>query len=146
MKSLIKSFKCAFSGIFYAIKRERNFRIHLTVVYYLVLVAYFAEITRNDAILIVICSGLVLMAELFNTSLELACDKMGKEFDILIKNAKDVSAGAVLVQAFASLVVGVTIFLPKIVTIIENINLYWGISILTSLPLAIIFIFKGEKE
>lgn len=146
MKSLINSFKFAFFGIKYAIKHERNFRIHLTFIYYLILFSYFAKITENDTVILVISCGLVLTTELFNTAIELVCDKDGNDYNIFVKYAKDVAAAAVLVQAFVSIIICIVVFLPKISTILEHLNIFWLISILTSLPLAVLFIFKGEKE
>jgi diacylglycerol kinase (ATP) len=56
----------------------------------------------------------VLSAEAVNTAVEALADKLSPEPDPLIKRAKDVAAGAVLIVAIAALIIGIIIFLPKL--------------------------------
>ncbi len=63
------------------------------------------------------------MAEAFNTAIEKLCDKVSPQTDSLIKIAKDVAAGAVLLFVFAAVTVGLIVFLPKIIVFsVENLE------------------------
>ena len=65
-------------------------------------------------IALLICIGAVLAAEAFNTALEALADRISTEYSPLIRDAKDLSAGAVLILAIMSATVGLIIFLPKL--------------------------------
>ena len=62
-----------------------------------------------------ICIGLVLSAELFNTALEHIVDKITNEHEEWARKTKDASAGAVLILALVALVIGVIIWLPYLI-------------------------------
>lgn len=114
MIKLIQSFKVAFSGIFLAIRRERNMQIHLLAVMFVSLFGWWLKINRVEWMIILICFGMVISAELFNTAIELICDKFHPEKDETIKRVKDISAGAVLVIAVVSAIIGGLILFPYI--------------------------------
>jgi len=84
----------------------------MTVV--VVLAAVFFDLTSGELLAVILATGLVWSAELFNTAIEKLCDTFSKDFHPSIKFVKDVSAAAVLISAIAALVVGVIVFLPKI--------------------------------
>jgi len=62
-------------------------------------------------------SGLVLMAEIFNTAIEKLADKITKEHDQSIADIKDLTSGAVTLLGFLALVCGAIIYLPYIMTL-----------------------------
>lgn len=110
MENLVKSFSYAFSGIFYAVRNERNLRIHLSAT---VLVSEFAGLyglSRTGYALLLILCGAVIAAELVNTAIEAVVDMDSPEYSPLAKIAKDVAAGAVLVLAIAAIGVAVILF------------------------------------
>lgn len=145
IKSLVKSFRFAFEGLKYCIKNERNFRIHLVAVFYVLFFSHIAKLSSTEFSIILICFAQVLAGELFNTSIESLGNKDGKEFNLFIKNAKDISASAVLVCAIICVVIGFTIFTPKIHIVLENLTaIYKGILIIMT-PINLWFIFKGRK-
>jgi diacylglycerol kinase len=82
----------------------------------LVLIAgiYF-NITLLEWIFIVLASGMVFAAEAFNTAIEIDMNLTSPEFHPHARDTKDVAAGAVLITAVVAMVIGVIIFLPRIV-------------------------------
>jgi diacylglycerol kinase (ATP) len=64
---------------------------------------------------------MVFIAETINSAIEALCDTVSLEYKVNIKYAKDVSAGAVLVSATVSVITGLIVFLPYIVTLVKNI-------------------------
>ena len=77
MKSLIKSFGYAFSGIFEALRYERNMRIHFVCMIYMysfLFVYDFFEITRTQLAVIFLANMAVVAAELINTAVERTVD------------------------------------------------------------------------
>ena len=117
MKKLIKSFKYAFEGILTGIKEEQNMKIHISI---MILVIIFGILFKISKIEWIICSalfGLVISMEMINTAIENTVDLITKEKSEQAKIAKDVAAGAVLVSAIASAIIGLMIFLPRILAI-----------------------------
>ncbi len=118
-KKLINSFKYAISGIITSFKTERNMKIHILVMILVIIAGIVFKLSLLDWIILVIMFGLVISAELFNTAIETTIDMITKEKNEKAKIAKDVAAGAVLVLAVASVIVGLIIFIPKILDFIK---------------------------
>ncbi|MBR3689519.1 MAG: diacylglycerol kinase family protein [Eggerthellaceae bacterium] len=114
MRALIRSFKCAAAGIVHAIKTQRNMRIHVFVAVCALLVSYLLELDPSEWGIILLCIGLVMAAECFNTAIEAVVDKVSPEVHPLAKHAKDCAAGAVLICALISIAAGLTIFVPAL--------------------------------
>lgn len=118
MKKLINSFKYAFEGLFVAIKRERNLKIHIFIMVIVILLGFLLKISEFEWILCIICFAMVIGGELFNTAIETAVDIAMPEKNKKAKVAKDVSASAVLIFAIGAAVIGIIIFIPKIINLI----------------------------
>ena len=114
MKKLIKSFKYAFEGIFKGIKEEQNMKIHITIMILVIIFGIMLKISKAELIICIILFGLIISMELINTAIENTVDLVTKEKNEQAKIAKDVAAGAVLVSAIASAIIGLIIFVPKI--------------------------------
>ncbi len=110
-----RSFVYAWQGIVSLFGNEPNARIHLCVALLVVAAGFFFNISASEWCLVTLCIGGVFMAEAFNTAIEKLCDKVSPQTDSLIKIAKDVAAGAVLLFVFAAVTVGLIVFLPKII-------------------------------
>lgn len=117
MKKLLKSFKYAFDGIFTGIKEEQNMKIHITIMILVIIFGIMLKISKMEWIICIILFGLVISMELINTAIENTVDLVTKEKNEQAKIAKDVAAGAVLVSAIASAIIGLIIFVPKILLI-----------------------------
>jgi undecaprenol kinase len=118
--SFKESQRHAIKGIKLIIKNERNFRIQLLVALIVIIIGLLLNITHMDWIAVGFLIALVLVTEAFNSVIEAVCDTISKEYRLNIKYAKDVSAGAVLVSTFLSIALGLVIFLPYIIDIIEK--------------------------
>ena len=105
------SLNYAFLGLKIVWQKELNFRIEVCCACLILLLASFFKVSL---IPIVLCCALVLSLELVNSALEYVLDLVSPEFHTSVKHAKDIAAGAVLVAAFASLIVAVVLFFPFI--------------------------------
>lgn len=107
---LWRSFHHAFEGIIYATRTQRNMRLHLVVAALVLTATLLLRLGRPYLIGIVITVAVVIACELFNTAIEAVVDLMTLTHHPLAKVAKDTAAGAVLVVAFAAVVVGYLTF------------------------------------
>lgn len=119
MKSdgLISSFKYAIEGIKNAYKAERNLKIHVLAMIIVILLGFILKIAVWEWVVCIVLFALVIGAELFNTSIEEVVNLLSPEIRIHAKYAKDIAAGAVLVNAFFAAVVGCIILIPKIISL-----------------------------
>ena len=112
------SIKNCLEGINFVITNESNFKIEIVIGIIALLLSYILKISRIEFIIILIMIALVLTSEIINTSIEKVVDLYTKDYNNLAKIAKDVSAGSVLVMSIFSLLVGATVFLPKIINVL----------------------------
>ena len=118
MKKFIKSLGFAWEGIRYATKTQRNFKIHLTVGSVAIISGLIFKINSIEWVLLILTITAVLVAELANTIVETIMDFVSPDFNGIVKIVKDLSAGAVLLTAIASIIVGLIIFMPKLLDIL----------------------------
>lgn len=118
-KKLINSFKYAFSGIKTCIYKERNIKIHISIMFLVIISGMVLDINIYEWLVCLVLFGAVISAEMINTAIETVVDMITLKNDPLAKQAKDISAGAVLVLAIFSSLIGLIIFLPKIIKILE---------------------------
>ncbi len=104
-RSILWSFNYAIEGMVYALRTQRNMRIHVAAAVITLVGALVLGVDRISLAAIVFAISLVFVAELINTAIEAAVDVATDRYDPLAKVAKDVSAGAVLVAAMNALVV-----------------------------------------
>ena len=116
-KKLSNSFKYAFEGIFSSFKSERNMKIHFTIMLLVIIFGFIFKISMLEWIICIFCFAMVIGAEMFNTAIETVVDIAMPYRNDKAKIAKDVAAGAVLVFAIASAIIGLIIFLPKIINL-----------------------------
>lgn len=107
MKKLVYSFVYAFRGIGHCLRRERNFRLHLTIALYVCLLAPYFALSRGEWAALILVFGLVPAAEAFNTAVERLVDLTSPQPHPLARAAKDVAAGAVLLCALTAVGVAV---------------------------------------
>ncbi|WP_274309568.1 diacylglycerol kinase family protein [Solibacillus daqui] len=108
----IKSFRYAVAGIVTATK-EQNLRFHLLSAVIVLLAGIFTGLNMIEWLIIILVIALVIGTEMVNTAIERVVDLASPEIHPLAKQAKDIAAGAVLVFAIASVIIGLLIFLPK---------------------------------
>lgn len=111
-KARARSFRYAAAGIKALISGEHNARIHGLATVAVVAAGLIAGLQRWEWVAVIICIGVVLMAEGFNSAVEALADKTCSTPDPLIKRAKDIAAGAVLLFVLAAVATGLIIFIP----------------------------------
>lgn len=112
--SKILSFKYALVGIATALKGEPNMKFHFFVSLVVVALALVLKLSKSDWISIIFLIGFVISLELTNTAIEAVVDAFTDKEHPGAKMAKDIAAGAVLVAALTSMILGTIIFLPYI--------------------------------
>jgi diacylglycerol kinase len=120
MKKLIKSFKYAADGIRYIYKSQPNFTIHTICALIALFLAALLRFNLTEWALAVVVIGLVLAAEAFNTALERAVDCAGETKSEKARQAKDSAAAAVMILASSAAVVGVLLYLVKIIQLLRG--------------------------
>lgn len=113
--SLAKSFGFALSGLREAVFRGRNFRIQLTFGVLACILGIILKLAPYEWLDLTIVITLVLILELVNTSIEALVDIVSPEIQEKARIAKDVAAATVLVASIGSVIVGILLFLPKLV-------------------------------
>lgn len=112
------SFKHALDGVIYTFKTQPNFKVHLFFAILATLAGFYFRISRAEWSVIIFIIGLVLVAEMINTSIEAVVDLHTEQYHDLAKVAKDVSAGMVLITALMAVITGILIFLPYLLALI----------------------------
>lgn len=116
IKKRISSFNYAFKGLKYILETQHNFLIHLVIAVLVTAAGLLLDISNLEWCILVIAIAMVLGAEAFNTSLEKLTDILSPEYSIKAGIVKDIAAAAVLITAIASVIIGLIIFLPKILS------------------------------
>ncbi|MDE6298965.1 MAG: diacylglycerol kinase family protein [Muribaculaceae bacterium] len=114
------SFKYAVKGLTALFRYEHNARIHLAVALLAIIAGVWLEISPLEWCLVVGCIVLVLAGEAFNSAVEALADEVSAEFSPLIGRAKDLGAAAVLLLAAGAVIIGLIIFLPKILSLLTE--------------------------
>lgn len=112
LMKLIKSFGYALEGILTAFKQQ-NMQIHFASMVIVIIAGIFTGISTFEWLILVLVIALVMGAEMINSAIESVVDLASPDIHPLAKQAKDIAAGAVLIFAICSVVIGLIIFLPK---------------------------------
>jgi undecaprenol kinase len=110
----INSYRNAINGIIVAVRSELHLKFHLVSAIIAVTAGIYFQISRIEWGLVAIAIGGVIIAELFNTAMELLCDYLTLEHDERIGVVKDIAAGAVLISSITAIIIGVIVFIPLI--------------------------------
>ena len=119
MGKIINSFKYAFTGIASAFRTEKNMKIHAGIMVLVIIMGIIFKIEVWEWIVCIIWFSIVIGGELFNTAIEIAVNLAMPKINDDAKRSKDISAGGVLVFAIGSAIVGMLIFLPKIILLLS---------------------------
>lgn len=125
-KRLTNSFKYAFEGILQAYVGEQNLKIHTVIAVLVIIFGFILKISYTEWLVCLVLIGLVLMAEFFNTSIEYLVDLVSPEIHPLAKATKDTASAGVLMMAIISAIIGLIIFVPKLISFIGG--LLWKIN------------------
>jgi diacylglycerol kinase (ATP) len=115
---LRKSFGFAVEGIMYTLKHDQNILVHLLFAIFVIIASLILGLDHVEVSVLGIAILFVIIAEMLNTAIEKTVDLITTEHRIEAKIAKDVSSGMVLVAAIGAALLGLFIFLPKIVELL----------------------------
>jgi diacylglycerol kinase (ATP) len=113
-RNIIESFRFAFAGLWYALRTQRNTRIHLIIAAAVVGVGIWLHLSLTEWAVLTLTIGFVLVSEMLNTVAETLVDLVSPGYHPLAKTVKDVTAGAVLITAIISVIVGLLILGPPL--------------------------------
>lgn len=114
MRAFLRSFSFAFQGIAQGLRTQRNMRVELAVAVAAIAAGILLRITAIEWAILAVCIGMVLAAEMLNTSVEFVVDLLTQRFHPTAKLAKDAGAAAVLISALASVAAGIALFGPRL--------------------------------
>lgn len=112
--TFFNAMKNAIRGCSLAIKNERNIKIQIVAAIIATIMGFMFKISSVEWLVLVLTIFFVIVTECLNTAIEKTVDMITTKYSESAKNVKDISAGAVLFSAIASVIVGLIIFLPKI--------------------------------
>ena len=118
IKKFFNSFTYPIKGLKYAYRNEQNLVFDVGVALLVVIAGFLFKVSVTEWALLALTIGMVLSLELVNTAIEAVVDLVTEEYHPLAKVAKDTSAAAVFVCAVAAVVVGLIIFVPKIINVL----------------------------
>ncbi len=112
LRDRILSFKYALKGIRAALWAEHNFRIHSVATLVVIALGLYFKVSHQDWLWLILAIALVLITEMINTAIERLVDLVEPNHHPIAGKVKDIAAGAVLIAAITSVIIGVTIFWP----------------------------------
>lgn len=118
-RDLVASLEFAVTGLFTAFKEERNMKKHLASAVLVVIAGLVFQVNVTEWLFLILSISLVIAFEIINSAIENVVDLASDyHFSMLAKNAKDMAAGAVLFVSGFAVLVGLIIFVPKILALV----------------------------
>ena len=147
-QSVARSFNHAYNGLVFAIRTQRNMRVHGLIAIVVLALSLLVGVSAIELAVLVLVIMLVFVAELLNTAMEFAVDLVTREYHPLAKLAKDVSAGAVLVTSVGAVLVGYLILAnnlgPLSLDTLERVRRWPGHLTLVALVLVAMVVLAGK--
>lgn len=117
----LRSFVFAWNGLSYSVRTQRNARVHALIGACAILLGFVLHISPVEFAMVFVAITLVFIAEMFNTVAEACVDLATQQYDPLARIAKDVAAGAVLLNAMLSVVIGLLVFGPHLLNLLVQL-------------------------
>ena len=111
---MLKAISIALRGIAVTWLQERHMKLHSLAAVVVALLAWFAGVDAISWAVLLLCVGLVVSLELMNSALERLSNRVTMEIDPLIRDAKDMSAAAVLAASLFAAIVGLILLGPPL--------------------------------
>lgn len=111
-----RSFGFAIQGFRFTLQTERNIKVMLLGFALAIILGFVVSLSTIQWAIVLLCCGVVIMAELFNTAIETIVDLVSPEYHMLAGRAKDVAAAAVYILCMFVAVVGIIIYLDAGIT------------------------------
>ncbi len=118
IKRLHKSFGYAFTGFKKSFKEEANMKIHILIACLVIICGFIFNVSYLEWIVLLFAIGIVIGAELLNTAIENLVDLVTTERNEQAALIKDVSASFVMILAIMSAIIGLIIFIPKLLVVL----------------------------
>jgi diacylglycerol kinase len=115
----VPAFKNAFAGFKYVVVSQKNAWIHALATLAAILLGFLLKISFLEWSVIVVVVGFVWTAEIFNTAIEAMVDIISPGYHPFAKIAKDAGAAGVLVVSITAAAVGLLLFLPRIIALLQ---------------------------
>jgi len=116
MKQFLFSLSNALNGIKLLFRSQKNARYHAIMAILVCLMGWLFRISTMEWIIVIACIGLILFAECLNTTIEYIVDFISPNYDIKAGQIKDLAAGSVIILSITTLVIGLIIFIPKVLS------------------------------
>jgi diacylglycerol kinase len=113
-RNIVESFRHAFAGLWYALRTQRNARIHLIIAVGVVALGLWLGLSYTQWTVLTLTIGFVLVSEMLNTMTESLVDLICPEYHPQAKIVKDVTAGMVLLGAIIAVAVGLLVLGPPL--------------------------------
>ena len=113
----LKSFTFAVNGLKILLQEEHNSWLHIAITLCVIVAGILLQISLIEWVAVIFCVGLVLALELINSAIENMTDFVSPQKNEIIGKVKDLSAAAVLIAAICAAIIGLIIFLPKIIAL-----------------------------
>lgn len=120
-RNFVTSFKDCLHGFEFVIVNEDNFKREIILGIIALILSFILKVSAIEFIIILFTIALVLICEVINTAIEKTVDLYTREYNETAKIAKDVSAFSVLLTCFFAVVIGIVIFIPKIINLLGGI-------------------------
>ena len=99
--------------------REQNLLVHIIATILVTIFGFIFKLNIDEWLLIYMAVTIVIVSELINSSIEVTVDIYTRKFNALAMVAKDTAAAGVVISAFISVIIGIYVFLPKIISYIK---------------------------
>lgn len=120
LRAWIRSANFAIEGILQAARTQKHLRYHFCIAAFVLISSYILGVTKSEFLFISLAVIMVLVAELLNTAVEAMVDLLSPEHHETARQAKDIAAGAVLITALGSAIIGYIILFPYITNLFET--------------------------
>lgn len=148
VRKLIDSFNYAIAGLLYALRTQRNMRIHFGFAMLALLLSVLFNVSKVELLILFFTISLVIITEMINTAVEAVVDLYTRRYHPLARIAKNVAAGAVLFSAINAVIVGYLIFIddltPLTLELFNQIRQSSAHLTFVSLMLTILLVIVGK--
>lgn len=117
IKKFLLSFTYPIKGLRYAYRNEQNLAVDVGVALLVTIAGFIFKLNLVEWAILALTIGLVISCELINTAIEAVVDLVTEDYHPLAKVAKDTAAAAVFIFAIIAVIVGLIIFLPKVIAL-----------------------------
>jgi undecaprenol kinase/diacylglycerol kinase (ATP) len=112
-----QSFAHAFRGLKICIATTPNLLIHFVVTVLVIAAGIYFKVSEIEWIALIFAIGFVIVTEVLNTAFEIDINLTSPEYHPFARDTKDVAAGAVLLAVLFAIIIGIIVFLPKLLVL-----------------------------